>query len=424
MQKQTEESFAKKPFPLLLDWRQFICSQINEVDPNDIVIADILNNNLEVGRIIVDFLIYQRIFVRRMVSLGKIVNVLPSSYSIVGESLKNQIISLESIHREFLDSFESVCKENVIDLPRLCIELLQNHIKIFELHENYIFSLQELEQLISALSSECAVFDEINLESLTVSQLFKIPVQWQTRISQFFGELSAYFLSISETSFNDILECYSRRSSTITSSMDSISILKQVSSTFLIEPFPIAIGGRCFIKQGVALKHCRKDISERHLLLFSDYFIYVQMKGGKYIVPGVYLLTQTRVEMFLWPNLYCLAIYAPKKSFVLEFKEEEDRDSWFSSLSTAIANAKAMSVDPIPSYEEAPIWTPDNATNVCMKCNQPLTFFIRRHHCRSCGCVACSNCVSHKIIVKNISNKKAVRVCNDCYEKQLTTDEK
>jgi len=39
-----------------------------------------------------------------------------------------------------------------------------------------------------------------------------------------------------------------------------------------------------------------------------------------------------------------------------------------------------------------PQWLPDNTTSWCMDCNSAFTFFKRRHHCRKCGKIFCSDC--------------------------------
>jgi hypothetical protein len=37
-------------------------------------------------------------------------------------------------------------------------------------------------------------------------------------------------------------------------------------------------------------------------------------------------------------------------------------------------------------------WVPDCFADSCMLCEKDFSFFFRRHHCRSCGIVICSNC--------------------------------
>ncbi|KAJ4461674.1 hypothetical protein PAPYR_1797 [Paratrimastix pyriformis] len=59
------------------------------------------------------------------------------------------------------------------------------------------------------------------------------------------------------------------------------------------------------------------------------------------------------------------------------------------------------------------LWVPDEDTSRCMLCQEPFTFFFRRHHCRSCGSVVCSRCSPHSVIIPSLGDK-AVRICNVC----------
>lgn len=49
------------------------------------------------------------------------------------------------------------------------------------------------------------------------------------------------------------------------------------------------------------------------------------------------------------------------------------------------------------------------------------TQFSRRHHCRRCGRVICSDCSAHLSEVKGYD--VLVRVCNDCYKTFSTTEQ-
>lgn len=46
---------------------------------------------------------------------------------------------------------------------------------------------------------------------------------------------------------------------------------------------------------------------------------------------------------------------------------------------------------------EFPRWQPDGDTQECLICQDSFTFFNRRHHCRKCGRVVCSDCSKHEI---------------------------
>jgi hypothetical protein len=205
----------------------------------------------------------------------------------------------------------------------------------------------------------------------------------------------------------------------LTASVDSIPKLEQIAKLFLIEPFPIAVTGRRFIRQGTAWKQCRKAITLRELLLFSDMFMYVQKKGGKYMVPAWYRLAFLRVELSSYNGRASLDIYAPMKSFILSFDEDHERDGWHLALREAIANARAQTR--VPIYREAPIWIPDILSSKCMVCGVPLTFFRRHHHCRNCGKIMCSRCLPGRVILRHISEKKTSKVCAHCLEDLSTS---
>ncbi|RWS24137.1 FYVE: RhoGEF and PH domain-containing protein 6-like protein [Leptotrombidium deliense] len=55
-------------------------------------------------------------------------------------------------------------------------------------------------------------------------------------------------------------------------------------------------------------------------------------------------------------------------------------------------------------------------------CMSPFTITFRRHHCRACGLVVCSNCSSNKAALKYLKYR-AARVCDPCYDKLKTTQD-
>ena len=58
-----------------------------------------------------------------------------------------------------------------------------------------------------------------------------------------------------------------------------------------------------------------------------------------------------------------------------------------------------------------------------MKCNAAFSFFNRRHHCRSCGKLLCSNCLQKKFKIPSIS-PSPVKVCDECYQNLISEQEK
>ncbi|XP_065069859.1 zinc finger FYVE domain-containing protein 16-like isoform X1 [Rhopilema esculentum] len=63
----------------------------------------------------------------------------------------------------------------------------------------------------------------------------------------------------------------------------------------------------------------------------------------------------------------------------------------------------------------APKWVPDKDAKGCMNCGLKFTVVKRRHHCRACGKVLCSNCCNMKADLAYLGYKSS-RVCQACYE--------
>lgn len=67
-------------------------------------------------------------------------------------------------------------------------------------------------------------------------------------------------------------------------------------------------------------------------------------------------------------------------------------------------------------------WILNDAVNECMICYEPFTLLITRHHCRSCGCLACDECCSNKVRIKQLPGRKC-RVCDICNAKHIEGEE-
>lgn len=63
---------------------------------------------------------------------------------------------------------------------------------------------------------------------------------------------------------------------------------------------------------------------------------------------------------------------------------------------------------------QAPVWIPDHVSTSCMQCKQLFTFYKRRHHCRSCGNLICSNCLSSTFVVPGIDTNRIMKACSSC----------
>lgn len=60
-------------------------------------------------------------------------------------------------------------------------------------------------------------------------------------------------------------------------------------------------------------------------------------------------------------------------------------------------------------------WMSNDAALICMRCARPFTTFFRKHHCRLCGGVFCTECSSSKTPLLKLGYIEPVRVCDGCF---------
>ena len=106
----------------------------------------------------------------------------------------------------------------------------------------------------------------------------------------------------------------------------------------------------------------------------------------------------------------------------------DERNDWLEAINSAIEenqNKKAsfLNVDqlnPLTRMEgelgdTAPVWIPDQRATMCQLCSNEFTLVNRRHHCRACGKVVCSQCSANKAPIK-YRQYEAVKVCSSCFD--------
>jgi 1-phosphatidylinositol-3-phosphate 5-kinase len=64
-------------------------------------------------------------------------------------------------------------------------------------------------------------------------------------------------------------------------------------------------------------------------------------------------------------------------------------------------------------------WVDDGKCKACYECETPFSVFVRRHHCRICGRIFCTNCAKNYIPPPRVPNQDRsdqawLRVCNYC----------
>ncbi|XP_064099234.1 myotubularin-related protein 4-like isoform X3 [Macrobrachium nipponense] len=61
------------------------------------------------------------------------------------------------------------------------------------------------------------------------------------------------------------------------------------------------------------------------------------------------------------------------------------------------------------------LWVPDHAVDACTGCSTQFWIGRRKHHCRSCGKIFCSECSEHSIPIPREQLYQPVRVCGTCF---------
>jgi hypothetical protein len=60
-------------------------------------------------------------------------------------------------------------------------------------------------------------------------------------------------------------------------------------------------------------------------------------------------------------------------------------------------------------------WIVDDDIDNCMVCNSEFGFFLRKHHCRSCGNIVCYSCSPDSVVIEEMVAMGEQRVCVQCY---------
>jgi len=171
------------------------------------------------------------------------------------------------------------------------------------------------------------------------------------------------------------------------------------------------------------------SFSIRYLfVLFSDLLIYCSETAGKLILHQQIILDKyfnvVKVDNNKKYNNCCFEIHSTVKSFLVYCENENDRDDWLEDISKELTRMYPQRRPSSTNSDDrvlvnAPIWIPDDFSESCMiaSCQNPLfTFTRRRHHCRYCGKLICSECSKNKLPHFTKGKNEFMRVCSLCFE--------
>ncbi|VVC25833.1 Hypothetical protein CINCED_3A017350 [Cinara cedri] len=204
-----------------------------------------------------------------------------------------------------------------------------------------------------------------------------------------------------------------------------LQLQSQLGNYVLIKP------GRELVKEGELFKLSRKDMQLRYFILLNDCLLYTSYYGTVAGLKVNYELPLSGMKVFVpitddYNNEF--SIISMTRSFTLRAKSSVEREEWVNILGKAISehnnkqlsflNMKFIPKDGREAFilgHEAPIWIQDCRVTMCQSCAAEFTVTFRRHHCRACGKVVCSNCSENKAPLRYMKFQ-AARVCDDCYD--------
>jgi len=102
------------------------------------------------------------------------------------------------------------------------------------------------------------------------------------------------------------------------------------------------------------------------------------------------------------------------KSFIVWAMHPAEKMEWVEDINNAIEKVRKDD----SGASVAPVWHSNQSSKKCEVCNSAFTLLRRRHHCRNCGDLVCSNCSSHKIELPHLKSKDKARVCDKCFDER------
>lgn len=171
---------------------------------------------------------------------------------------------------------------------------------------------------------------------------------------------------------------------------------------------------RTFIKCGDLKKVCRKNNKTFCFWLFNDYLLYGTPSGsGKYTFNRSLDLLTLTVGAHKSSN-DAFEIFGTEKSFVVIAASSAVKVEWIEAIGKA-KEGLAGKAGAVTEVEHAPLWVQDKEDKCCSVCFKDFSFFFRRHHCRKCGSLVCSDHSLKKQLLVHIDKNSPIRVCDTCF---------
>eukprot|EP00300_Choanocystis_sp_HF-7_P015784 c19171_g1_i1.p2 GENE.c19171_g1_i1~~c19171_g1_i1.p2 ORF type:complete len:440 (-),score=93.22 c19171_g1_i1:1487-2806(-) len=369
----------------------------------------------------------------------------------------SNIDQIYNLNQSLLQAFETALDDNADNFG----QVIQKYAQFLKAYTIYINNYQEMNETLK----KCMQKDEFrkflaSAESdsrgggLDLASLLITPVQRIPRYKLLFEQLLK-FTPQNDPEYLDI-ERGLATVSEVASKVNKAALEKELSDNLVkiqsrFADLQLLQPNRWLLREGQLLKMCAKGLKPFQFFLFNDSFLYAEAaKSGelraqqhihivsvhvKDVEPDPDASDPTQVNAF--------QILSPVESFVVYAADPTSKFDWMIDIErarrvvTKVAEEKrgllkgylASRVQRGSNQPEAigdrlaPVWMPDRDAPVCPLCRASFTLLFRRHHCRTCGTVACKLCAttSHGIVLPN--EVKVVRMCKTCVAKCEADDE-
>ncbi|KRX49855.1 FYVE, RhoGEF and PH domain-containing protein 6 [Trichinella murrelli] len=207
----------------------------------------------------------------------------------------------------------------------------------------------------------------------------------------------------------------------------------------LYSDYEIIQPGRKLLKEGEVMKHSRKEIHPRFLVLFNDILLYcAPVVHGSSMLRVRNVLPLETLDMPVLPKNDATSkefhLRSQRRSIIILAKSLSERDEWIKAIKEAMQMSKSRFSDSNLTLEQsenssvhgdkqspteeigrkAPPWVPDDRVTMCQHCITPFTTLRRRHHCRACGKVICRRCIGKAPL--EYADFSVEIVCPLCYD--------
>ena len=92
--------------------------------------------------------------------------------------------------------------------------------------------------------------------------------------------------------------------------------------------------------------------------------------------------------------------------------------SQMTDINTHRIKAEGSMKSPFKNLDKKVHWVPNKAIKICSNCSKKFSVFKRKHHCRICGKIYCSDCVKPIQIpsVKQVLFNRRFKICCKCQQ--------